>query len=163
MVRAQGGGDTGAGSSSAVDLTITAPARSNLDLHADTGDVSVSDVAGMVSITVGAGDARLAGVTLAGASSVDVGTGDVTLGGRLAPGAALHMSVDTGDVDVTLPLAATVTIDAATALGEVSVPSWPVPLARDGAGASARGQTAPNPNSTLTIRVDTGDIGVSAG
>lgn len=162
-VRARGGGDTGVGSSSAVDLSITAPARSNVDLHADTGNVSVSDVAGMVSITVGAGDARLAGVTLVGASSVDVGTGDVTLGGRLASGAALHVSVDTGDVDVTLPLAASVTIDAATALGEVRVPSWPVPVARDGAGASARGQTAVKPNSMLIIRVDTGDIGVSAG
>jgi hypothetical protein len=162
-VRARGGGDTGVGRSSAVDLTITVPARSNVDLHADTGNVSVSDVAGMVSITVGVGDARLAGVTLAGASSVDVGTGDVMLGGRLASGAALRVSVDTGDVDVTLPLAAAVTIDAATGLGEVHVPSWPVPVARDGAGASARGETAPNPNGMLTIRVDTGDIGVSAG
>jgi len=162
-VRARGGGDTGAGRSSAVDLTITAPARSNLDLHADTGDVSVSDVAGMLNITVGAGNVRLTGATLAGASSVDVGTGDVMLGGQLAPGAALHVSVDSGDVDVTLPLAAAVSLDAATAQGEVRVPSWPVPVARDGAGASARGQTAVNPNSMLIIRVDTGNIGVSAG
>jgi len=162
-VRARGGGDTGVGRSSAVDLTITAPAHATLDLHADTGDVSVSDVAGMVSITMGAGDARLAGVTLAGASSVDVGTGNVMLGGRLATGAALHVSVDTGEVDVTLPLVAAVTIDAATALGEVRVPSWPVPVARERAGASARGQTAATPNSTMTIRVDTGDISISAG
>jgi hypothetical protein len=165
-VRARGGGDTsgsGVGTSSAVDLTITVPARAMLDLHVDTGDVSVSDVAGMLSIAVGAGDVRLAGVTLAEASSVDVGSGDVTLGGQLAPGAALRVSVDTGGVDVTLPLAAAVSVDAATAMGDVRVPSWPVPVTHDGTGASAHGQTAPNSNSMLTIRVDTGDIGVSAG
>ena len=151
------------GSRQSVDLTLTVPSTTSLVLRLASGSVRVSGTTGTVVADVQAGDVALEGVSLTRNNSLRVDIGNVTFGGSLLDGSALDVRVGTGNVDMTLPTSAATHIAADTSAGDVTISGWPIAPRHSGAGASAAGDTAMNPTSTLTIHADTGQITVQGG
>jgi DUF4097 and DUF4098 domain-containing protein YvlB len=151
------------GSQHSVDLTLAVPATTSLQLQQMAGNVRVSDVTGALAVNVQAGNVDLRNVSLGSNSSVRLGAGNATFEGSLQNGSALDIRVATGNVDVALPPDAAVHVTADTAMGDVTAAGWPITTTHSGTGASANGDTAAKPTSTLSIHVDTGRIGVGMG
>ena len=145
-----------------VDITLTVPSTSNLQLRLMAGRMDVRDVSGTLTSSVQAGNVNLTGVSFAGSNSVRVGAGNVTFNGALLVGSTLDVRVATGNTDVTLPPNAATHIVAVTSMGDVTISGWPITPTHSGAGASATGDTTLKPASTLTIHADTGRINVLA-
>ena len=144
-----------------VDLLVSVPPSSTVDVQLDTGALELRGVSGPVTARVDVGDVRLSGVNFAGASSVDVDAGDVTIDGALAAGARLDVGVDVGDVQLTLPAETSARLQAEADVGKISAPGWPLSLVdgdEEGPSASVAGDLRPNPSGAITLRTGVGDI-----
>lgn len=145
-----------------VDITLTVPSTSNLQLQLMAGHLDVRDVSGTLASSVQAGNINLTGVSFVGNNSVRVGAGNVTVDGALQVGSTLDVRVATGNTDVTLPPNAATHIVAVTSVGNVTIAGWSITPIHSGTGATATGDTTLKPTSTLTIHADTGRINVLA-
>ena len=143
-----------------VAITIYVPEQTNLELHAPTGDESVTGVQGVVNVESATGDVEMSGVTLANTSDMTLVTGTLTFDGALAKGASVTMTISTGDAQVMLPETTQAHLRATTSVGDIFINGWDIPVSRSGAGASATGDMAASasPRGTLRIQVSTGDI-----
>jgi hypothetical protein len=162
-VRSAVQGDANLGPARSVDLLVTAPAQTDLQVRQGAGAVTMRGITGLVNATVGAGSLDLADMTLTGQSSAQVRSGNVTFGGSLADGAGLTVRVTAGDVSATLPQAAATHIDAMTSSGRVSVSGWQLSSRRTLTLSQIAGDTAAHPTSTLVVRVGTGNVAITAG
>lgn len=150
------------GSQHIVDLTLTVPSTTNLQLQLTAGNMHVSDVSGTLTANVQAGNVDVRNVSLADSSSVRIGAGNATFDGSFLDGSSLDVRVATGNIDVALPPNAAIHIAADTAVGDVTISGWPITSTSAGTGASATGDTAARPTGTLTLHADTGRISVEA-
>ncbi len=108
------------GKSWKADLTITAPARTNLSLTSGVGTVALSGLEGRVKAVLGVGDLTVATQTLTGSSSFECGTGNVNLGIIAWPGdSTLKAGSGVGNVTVKLPAKLGMKVDATTGVGNL--------------------------------------------
>jgi hypothetical protein len=147
-----------------VDLLITVPEGSTIRSTLGAGTTDISGVAGVLHVNTGAGTITARDLTFLSASRFETGTGNVTVAGRLAPGAALDLHVGAGNASVSLPADTPAQLDAAAAVGNVSVSGWPaVTIVRSGVtGQTASGPLGENATGSVTLRVGTGNISVTA-
>jgi hypothetical protein len=144
------------------DIVLTVPPGTGLDLKLEAGSVEVSGTAGTLSATVNAGEFQGRGVTVAGSSRISVNAGEVRLDGALASGATLDVRVDVGTARLTLPASTSAHLDAVTDVGAISITGWPISVRQDLVRSTASGDLGPNPTSTLTVHVTTGDMKLAA-
>jgi hypothetical protein len=104
-------------SNASVDLEITAPAGSRLDLDLGAGPVEVRDITGRIDIHNGAGTVEVRGAQ--GVANVDVGAGQITYQGTPSGDCRFHAGV--GEVVLLLPGDLDMEVDASTGLGDVDV------------------------------------------
>ncbi|MGH2517055.1 MAG: hypothetical protein ACRDHP_15505, partial [Ktedonobacterales bacterium] len=88
---------------STVDLNVTTPAATSLNVVLDAGSLGASGLTGKLTAKVDAGSMTLDGMTLASGSSLRVDAGSLSLNGALQSGASLLVVVNAGSVDLTLP------------------------------------------------------------
>jgi DUF4097 and DUF4098 domain-containing protein YvlB len=156
-------GDANLGPARSVDLLVTVPAQTDVEVQQGAGDVTMRGITGTLSVLLDAGNLDLASVTLTDQSSAQVRAGNVTFGGSLADGAGLTVQVTTGDVSATLPPAAATHIDAMTSSGRVSVSGWQLSSRRTLTLSQIAGDTAAHPTSMIVVRVGTGNVAITAG
>ena len=144
------------------DVVLTVPPTTSLDLKLEAGSMEVSGTTGTLSATVNAGEFQGRGVTVAGSSRIAVNAGEVRLDGALASGATLDVRVDVGTARLTLPASTAAHLDAVTDVGAISITGWPISVRQDLVRASASGDLGPNPTSTLSVHVTTGDMRLTA-
>jgi hypothetical protein len=104
-------------SNASVDLEITAPAGSRLNLDLGAGPVEVRDITGRIDIHNGAGTVEVRGAR--GAASVDVGAGQITYQG--SPSGDCRFQTGVGEIILRLPAVLNMAVDASTSLGAVRV------------------------------------------
>lgn len=144
-----------------VDLTITLPAGTAVTTDTETGDATVSDLTGPVSVSADTGEIRLSNLSGRVTAETEVGsikgtalaagqvtattdTGDVNLGFAADP-QSVSATVGTGDVTVTVPRSSTAYhVQADTDTGERRVR-----VAQDDAASR-----------TIVAHTDTGDVTV---
>ncbi len=143
------------------DLRITVPSTTALDLTQQAGTISINGITGNLAASVNAGTLDASNVTITGSSRVSVTTGTATIDGALSDGAVLNVTVTTGSARLHLPASTATHLNATASVGNITINGWSIPISRQGAGASAVGDLNPNPTSTLTIGVTTGDIQLS--
>jgi hypothetical protein len=146
-----------------IELTVTAPANTNLDVTENAGSLAASGFTGKLMTRVNAGSATLTGMTMAKGSSLSVNAGHLTVDGALQPGASLFMEVNAGSADVTLPQDTSAHLDASASAGSVHVNGWNIAVNHDAANTVASGDLNPNPTGTITIRVSAGSVSLNAG
>lgn len=103
-----------------------ADASGRIEVNSVNEDVELSNVSGEIKVETTNGEVRLIGIT---SSSVDAGTinGDVLYEGNVADGGSYSLGSHNGDITVSIPERANVTITVATANGDIDA-SFPLPL-----------------------------------
>lgn len=107
-----------------VDLLVTVPEETDLDVVNDAGHVSITGVEGSVRVRSATGALRMTDVTLVGECDVMNVTGDITFEGRLAaPGSGepwrALLRTETGDIQFLVPPDSRFTLDAESETGSV--------------------------------------------
>ena len=151
----------GIGRQAHVDLTFTVPPTTNVSAQVTAGTVSLTGISGLLSANVVAGNLETDGVTLADGSRIAITTGDLQFAGTIPAGASLDVSVDTGLASLALLASTTAHLDARTNVGTIEISGWPLSASKDNVGASAVGDLGANPQGTITVRVQTGNIDIS--
>jgi hypothetical protein len=146
-----------------VDLDITTPATTNLNLRHAAGNVRVQGIAGTFTSTVNAGNFDASGVTLSASGELELNAGNLTLDGALAPGASLDVRINAGNAELTLPRETPAYLDARTTVGVIRVSGWEVKTTRNVVQQHASGPLGPDTaGGTLTVTVDAGNIRLNA-
>lgn len=145
-----------------VDLTVTAPANTNLAITEDAGSIDASGFTGKLTARIDAGSATLNDMTMAKGSSLTVSAGSLHIDGALQPDASLYLEVDAGSADITLPQNTSAHLNATASAGSVNVNGWNVSENHDAADTTVIGDLNPNPTSVITIRVDAGSATLNA-
>lgn len=146
-----------------VDLTVTAPATTNLTITEDAGSVDATGFTGKLTTRVNAGSATLSDMTMAKGSSLRVNAGSLMVDGSLQPDASLDIEVNAGSADVTLPQNTSAHLVASASAGSLDVNGWNIAENHEAAHTTASGDLNPNPTGTITIRVSAGSATLNAG
>ena len=103
-----------------------ADASGRIEVNSVNEDVELTNITGEIKVETTNGELRLTGIT---SSSVDAGTinGDVLYEGTVTDGGSYSFGSHNGDITVSIPERANVTITAATANGDIDA-SFPLPL-----------------------------------
>lgn len=146
-----------------VDLEVTVPRTSNLDLKTEAGSITVSGVRGQVNCASDAGSVKATQVMLRGDSRLKTDAGSITFSGSLHPYGTYTMTTDAGNVTVTLPEGTAFRIDAKTDVGSIAS-DFPFAIQRDFPGTRARGDVGmARTYPVLKLRTDVGSINVRQG
>ncbi len=144
-----------------VDLDIHVPSEANLDVKLAAGDVHVRGIAGTLKAAMNAGNLEAAAVTLKG-GNLELNAGNFNLDGAFAQGASVQVRVNAGNVEVWLPRDTPAQLDARTSVGAIRVSGWQLDTSRHVTQQRASGALGANPQGSLVIHVDAGNIQISA-
>jgi hypothetical protein len=141
-----------------ISLDVTLPPTANVGVTSAVGDVRITDIAGRFTVQTSVGNVTMSRVTLSGSSSVRTSVGDMEIESALAPATTLDLTDSVGDVDLALPSDTRAHVEAATAGGDASVSGFA--YATDALTSShvISIDLNPNPQSTITAHVSTGDL-----
>ena len=101
--------------SARVDLAITAPPGTGMDVHTGAGNVEVRDMSGSITVHSGAGDVDARGTS--GPVQFSVGAGSIRYEGT--PAGRCRFETGAGDITLRLPANPDVRVDLGTGLGTV--------------------------------------------
>jgi hypothetical protein len=162
------------------DLAITVPPATNLDAKVEAGNLELTGTRGNISAKVDAGNLGISGtagplvaslaagnleasdVTLEGLSRIGINAGQVVFNGALAEGASVDIRVDAGRARITLPAETHARLDASADVGHISITGWGIPVVRNITSATAAGDLGAVQGGTVKVRVNMGDITVTA-
>lgn len=132
-----------------VDLTITAPAETDLIVRNTVGDVEVRGIRTpqTLNATVEVGNVTLHQVKAGPDTLIRVDVGDIRFEGALASSGSASLKTDVGKVNIRLPRDTAATLDASTAVGQVRL---------DGLAVSKQQRSKRIPGETLTATLGSG-------
>lgn len=145
-----------------IDVEITAPRGTDIDLQLNAGNSAIEGIEGRVTAKVNAGNLEMRNVTLADGSALTCNAGNLIITAALAAGASADLRVNAGNARLRLPADTAAYLDARTHAGSIDVSGFPIQVSRRFAQATASGALGPNPQGTLTVRVDAGQATLSA-
>lgn len=148
--------------SRSVDMTVTVPAASNLNVTQAAGTLDANGITGQLIADVSAGTVNLTDMTMADGSRLSVSAGTVNLHGRLQPSASMTVDVSAGSITMGLPHDTNTHLNASATAGNVTVNGWDVSTTRNAADTTVTGDLGSNPTGTLTIQVSAGSATVNA-
>ena len=150
------------GGSLSADIEVTAPPQAQIDVRLNAGNAEIEGMRGPVKAKVNAGNLDLRGGQLEERSDLECNAGNLTIATALAPRATLDASVNAGNVRLRLPHATAAHFDARTHAGSIGVSGFGVTVTRRFAQQTASGALGPNPQGTVTVRVDAGNVTLDA-
>ena len=137
-----------------VEMVITVPAGTQLDVDTGAGTVDVGGITGPVAIHSGAGTVNLHGA--AGSAQVRLGAGTINYEG--SPAGYCSFESGAGTINLTLPADLNMEVDVSTGAGKVDV-------AHDVDGRvtkqSARGTVGDGSQGTVYAHIGAGDISLT--
>lgn len=148
--------------SRSVDMTVTVPSSSNLNVTQAAGTLDANGITGQLIADVSAGTVNLTDMVMADGSRLSVSAGTVNLHGRLQPSASMTVDVSAGSVTMGLPQDTNTHLNASATAGNVTVNGWDVSTTRNAADTTVTGDLGSNPSGTLTIQVSAGSATVNA-
>jgi hypothetical protein len=145
-----------------VDLTISVPEETAVQLGSNVGRVLIAGTRGDVNIQADVGEVALQDVLPSAALHVETRVASIDLAGLLAERATYRLTSDIGRISLRLPPDSAFSIDARSDIGSVNLG---FPLAgqssRQGfVGEAARGDVGVNPTASLVLRSRVGAISV---
>jgi len=150
--------------SNSIDIEVTVPKNSNLQIKTNTGEVDVTGVTGQMSLSSDTGAIQAMQDSLTGQSILKTDTGSVTFDGTIDPKGSYQFETNTGEVDVTLPGNSSFYVDASTSTGSIDSDFPGVNVQHgDVTGASAHGDVGNAPGATVILKTDTGSISLHQG
>ena len=159
-------GGSGFFSSGKVDLDVTVPMKADLQLQTNTGEIDVTGVDGQMSLQTDTGTINATQDELMGQSLLKTDTGAVTFNGSLDTTGAYRFEANTGAVNVTLPGNSAFHLDASSDTGSInsSFPGVQENVQHpDNTSSNVSVDVGINPQSTVTLKTDTGAINLNTG
>lgn len=158
----QGGGEV-APRSPQVDLLITVPEETQLDITQGVGRVDVNSVRGDVRITADVGEVMLRDILPLATLEVESRVASIDFEGALTPGASYRLTSDVGRITLRLPQDSAFRVDARSDIGDATVDFEVVGESqREGfTGKEITGQVGENTDTQLTLHSRVGEIRVS--
>jgi predicted membrane protein len=165
-----------------MDLTITVPPSTNLDLTTGAGDVTITGVTGTMHLTSNAGNIALNNAALEGTSTIHSEAGDmkfqsvitdahtsiitsagnVDFNGAVESGASLSVHTNAGNISLLLPPDTSAHFSATSNVGNITIdPTWPISVTKESVISSANGTMGTSPRATISVTTNAGDITVS--
>jgi hypothetical protein len=132
----------------AVELEISVPEDTELDLNTGAGTIDVRNTQGEIRAHSGAGEIRLYDVSAE--VRAEVGAGKIEFEGR--PEGSCHFQTGAGEIELRFPQDLSAELDLSTGLGTVSV-SFPVTGRTE--SRHVRGEMGPGP-ATASVSAQTG-------
>ena len=102
-----------------VDVNLTVPSLTDLDLSTSDGDITLDGVSGQISLTTDNGSITATHVTFKGTSKLDDNLGDVTFNGALDPASHDDFENVRGDMGLTFPANGSFHVDVSAFGGEI--------------------------------------------
>lgn len=140
-----------------VNLDVTVPADSNLQLKTNVGDIEVKGVSGQMTLNSNTGSIRAEDDVLTDSSTMRTNVGSVNFEGQITNGDAYDFESNTGSVNVTLPADSTFHVDAKTDTGSINS-DFPVGIQQSTVGEEVHADIGNAPTTTITMRTNTGSI-----
>lgn len=140
-----------------VNLDVTVPADSNLQLKTNVGDIEVKGVSGQMTLNSNTGSITAENDVLTGSSTLKTNVGSVNFDGQITDGDTYDFQSNTGSVNVTLPASTTFHVDAKTNTGSINS-DFPVGIQKSTVGAEVHADVGNSPTTTITMRTNTGSI-----
>lgn len=141
-----------------VDLLVTTPAQSNVDVNLGAGNIEARQLSGAIKLVSGAGNLTLSGDTFAQSSLLNIGAGNITGSCAIASGANVQMQIGAGNATLTMPVDTPAHLVASTGVGNMTITGWSMPMTGTGVGHHTSGDMNPRPTATLTIQIGTGNL-----
>lgn len=152
-----------ANSSDSTDVTLTVPQDITLHLQTQDGDISISGVTGQMTLKSGDGDIALDDVTLQQHSSIQTDSGDIDFAGAIDPKGTYQLTSNSGDITVGLdggtPYHLHAISQSGTFTGNGAASSF---SSGDGNGINQQGNVGNNPQASLTLQTQSGDIDLTS-
>jgi hypothetical protein len=152
-----------------VDIQVTTPPGTQLDVHTGAGAVEVSGLQSTVTLDTGAGSIDLAGIT--GAVNVNTGAGGVTMtnvdgiivanagAGSIAyagmPSGSCRFQTGAGSITLNVPANIGASVDLGTGIGTVTVN---LPVSGQVTKAEVRGTIGGGGQTTIYAHTGTGSV-----
>ncbi len=149
------------GRSPQIDVRITAPLRTDVEIEMDAGEVSLSGVEGDVDIATDVGRVKVADVLVRDELVVETEVAEINFGGALTSGASYLLTSDIGAIRMTLPANSAFAIDATSNVGAVAV-GFDIAgqTSQQLVGRSVQGVVGGDDSTTVVLRSDVGAISV---
>ncbi len=104
---------------SSVDLDVTMPSDSQLQLQTGYGDIRIEGINGQMNSKTGSGSITASQVSFNSNSLLSTGSGDITFDGSLDPKGTFRMETGSGSVILTLPANSSLSFDLHTFSGSI--------------------------------------------
>lgn len=146
------------------DFDVTVPRVATLQLSTATGSISVDSVSGRMNLTSSTGSVAASGGMIRGNTTLRTNTGSVSFSGAIDRSGTYQFETNTGSVNVTLARDSAFHLNASTNMGSINtnfpgvVVQHPQPM-----GANAYGDVGRDPQSTVSLRTNTGSINLYQG
>lgn len=147
------------GRSPQIDVRITVPAQTDIEIDMGAGSVEITGVEGNADITADVGQVTLRDLDIPETLTVESGVAEISFYGPLREGSEYRFTSDVGAIQLWLPEESRFAIDAASDLGTVVVEFDVVgETARELTGATVQGVVGGGSDTTLYLRSDVGAI-----
>ncbi len=130
-----------------VDLNITLPQNSNLQVTVNAGSLDVNGVSGQMDLKVDAGALNFENGTISGQSTFKDDAGAINFNGSIAANGNYDFEDNAGAINLTLPSSVPFTLDASSDVGKVN----------NDFGSNTIGD---NPTSTVHVHTDVGAVNI---
>lgn len=130
-----------------VDLDITLPQTSNLQVTVNAGSLDVNGVSGQMDLKVDAGALNFENGTISGQSVFKDDAGAINFNGSIAANGNYDFEDNAGAINLTLPSSVPFTLDASSDVGKVN----------NDFGSNTIGD---NPTSTVHVHTDVGAVNI---
>lgn len=104
---------------SSVDLDVTVPSASQLQLQTGAGDIRIEGINGQANLRTGSGGVTVSQAGLNGNSRLSTGSGDISFDGSLDPKGTYRLETGSGSVDLTLPADSSLSLQLQTGIGSI--------------------------------------------
>jgi hypothetical protein len=106
--------------SGSVDLDITVPALSDINVTSNAGSMNIDGVIGQMILHADAGTINVRDSTLKGSSTLEANAGSINYSGSLATDSTSNFQADAGSINLTLPSDSSFKLDANVNAGSVN-------------------------------------------
>jgi len=155
--------EPGFGKRASVDLRITVPWRTDLNVDLDIGDVEIGWIESELDLRVDVGQVDLKDVVAQDGLRVRTDVARIRFEGPLSEGVRYDMRSAVGDIALTLPAGSSFEVDAESNVGAVAC-DFPVrgtQSRKDFVGGRVEGTVGDSPTAELVLRSDVGSIRIS--
>ncbi len=134
------------------------------ELRLNSGDVQLENVtvAALTRLEMNSGNILLRDVTFAATVDLRANSGTIKGDLTLADSADLRLTINSGSINLTLPETTAAHVEAAALAGALHVNGFPLTITRRYAATRMSGDLAPNPTSTITCKLNSGNFALAA-